>query len=390
MGVFADTWTASRPFTDDMASQSEKVFFYHPAINRWCCAGFITDSSPDATLSVQIGKTRADMVYQFVEANVNPASTSSYARTVFPLLVPDGSSHRLVVSVGRVSAGTQNVLTCTGFGGPSPTWTARTGPYGSVTYSMTSMCFTGEAIVGGSSSETRIGRSTNLGGSWSSPYDWTATATKVVTDGMGTVLVFTTTGAYIRSTDHGATFTTATLPDWDSLVNFHDCVWALGKFIVLNREGNAWMSYDGVSWELKTRVIKDPSMASSAPQGRAYRNMVACGHLLVAPWGLDDGGATFDAWGLMYTADGYTWHNSGAVGLDFAPATDYAREVHIASSTPAHREAPYTPVHCLAYYPGDLSLGGLVRRGLFSPVEWRGIDGVTASTGLDEVGVGAE
>ena len=44
----------------------------------------------------------------------------------------------------------------------------------------------------------------------------------------------------------------------------------------------------------------------------------------------------------------------------------------------------------LVFYPGDLTVSGTVRRGVFSPVEWRGIDGAPAGTALDEVGLGVE
>lgn len=380
MGVFVSDWAPSWPHGDDMAAKSEKVFVFHPTRNRWCCVGFLSDGSPDTTLLLQIGKSRTEMTRnQFEEVLGAPASNASFARTIAALVVPDGSTHRLVVSAGRATTGTQNVVTLSDFGGLSATWTTRTGPYGSVTHAMTSMVWTGSAIVGGSGSDTRVGRSSNLGSSWSSPYDWTATINKVVTDGNGTVLAFSSSANYIRSTDHGATWSTATMPDWVALTSFHDAVWALGKFIVLNDAGDSWMSSDGLNWQVKSREIKDPVMVTSTPQGRAYRSMVACGNLLVAPWGLDGGGSTYTTWGLLYSAEGYTWHNSGVLGLDYAPLTSYTRELHVASSTPEHRAAPYTPIHSLVYYPGDVTVAGQVTRGLFSPMEWRGIAGLDES-----------
>lgn len=367
----------------DIPAKAELVFFFVPRLNRWCALGFQVDATNDHTLQCVVMKHRADQARtHWYQGPLNPPSNGNYARTVACCLIPGGSlAGRLVVSTGRVSAGTQNVLTCTDFGGAS-TWSARTGPWGSVTYGMETMVWTGSAVIGGSFSDTRIARSTNLGDTWSTPHTFTGTITKVVTNGMGTVLAFTTNGSYARSTDHGATWSNSSIPSWVTLVSFLDAIWFGGNFVVMNADGDTFVSSDGTFWTARSRVIRDPSMTDAKPVGRSRKVLAVCGQVLCAAWAVEAGGSTYPHFGLLWSLDAFTWHQSGAFGTDFAPATDYTREVHLASSSPSHKADAYTGQHQLVWYPGALD----GTRGLFSPIEFRGIAPVPDGAQLDVQG----
>jgi hypothetical protein len=363
---------------DEIAARSEKAFFWIPKVNRWGMMGFVGDGSPDTSLFYYLGRHRLDQARGFFGEQYIPVpSSGNYARSICTLVVPDGDEYRLVVSAGRASAGTQNVLTCDNVG-VDATFTARTGPFGSVLYGMTSMVWTGSAIVGVSSDNASIARSTNLGTSWSIQFsDFVWSPYKVVTDGMGTVLVRGQTNQLARSTDHGATWTTTTISGWSG--TSWDACWFGGNFISMNTAGNSWISRDGVHWTAQSKVIRDPSMATATPRGVSHRSLVCVGQVLVAPWGVESGG-DFTQWGILYSLDGFTWQNSGALGRDFAPPTSFTRELHLASSSPAHGKDPFSPLHQLCYHPGQVGSS----LAFFSSVEFRGVEPVTLGMQLDE------
>ncbi len=363
---------------DEIAPRSEKVFGWIPKVNRWFCMGFVSDGSPDANLFYYKGRSRLDMSRGFFgETYIPVPNTANYARSISQVVVPDGDEWRLVVSVGRQSSGSQNVLTCDDAGVGS-TFTARTGPFGNTIVGMTSMVWTGSAIVGVSGDDTRIARSTTLGTSWATPGDtdnWSPY--KVVTDGMGTVLVRGQGNSLARSTDHGASWVYTTVNNWSG--TSWDAAWFGGNFISMNTAGDSWISKDGVHWNAHTKVIRDASMSGATPRGVSHRSLVCLGQVLLAPWGVESGGS-FTQWGILYSTDGIVWHNSGAIGRDFAPPTSFTRELHLASSSPAHAKAPFSPHHQLCYHPGQLGSA----LAFFSGVEFTGISPMMMGQQIDE------
>ncbi|MBK9949922.1 MAG: hypothetical protein IPP12_22570 [Nitrospira sp.] len=210
------------------------------------------------------------------------------------------------------------------------------------------MAWTGTHIIGiADVSNSTVGRSTN-GTTWASETVSTAQRVKVVSNGSGTVLAFTSTGAIDISTDHGDTWTTGSIAGFSGAL--FDAVWFNGQFIVWTATGNMYSSANGVTWSATAPiVVKHPGKSGFLPYGYTYRSIVECGGVL---YGLFRG--TYDSFtiaNVFYSMDGATWMDSGTIwgwSVNAIDALSTRFSVHLSSTSTNVAASLQSEVHQMA------------------------------------------
>jgi hypothetical protein len=334
----------------DFNPATEGTAVWVPKYNHWLYFGFLSSISETDHRSLGCGgshKGMHNLLHQgwWEFQSGSDLISSNFKRPLSVVVIPNGSGVRVIVSAALVASNSQCVATSDDGG---DTWTMRTGHFGTTLFGYSGgMVFTGTHVIGiTASSNSTVGRST-VGTTWSSVSVSTATRIKLVTDGNGTVIALTATGAIDRSGNHGASWTTSSIPGMAAL---HDAIWFDGKFIVMSTSGTVWTSADGITWSSATPfVIENPGKSGFVPFGSAYRSIVKCGGVL---YGLFRGEYdTFTSGSIFYSLDGITWRESGVVtafGVDAVDGTANRFSNHLASSSMNGIGSLDTDVHQIA------------------------------------------
>jgi hypothetical protein len=319
-----------------VTTATESLTLFVPQYNHWLLLGYFSNNTETdhRTLAVGYGKSFRRLVrsgfYAFT-SDPDGGISSNFKRPLAAIVIPNGSGVRVVVSSQLVTAGTNCVATSDNGG---ETWTLRSGHFSSSTNGYRDFCWTGTHIIGiAEASGTTVGRST-VGTTWSSVTVSSAQRVKIVSNGAGTVIALTATGAIDRSTNHGANWTTASISGMAALF---DAIWFDGKFVVMSTSGTVWTSTDGATWSSATPItINHPGKTGYTPYGYSYRSLVKCGGVLACLFkGVYDSGSDSQI-NIFWSLDGLTWNDSNSIDGTHVAAYDsqsFRFGIHLSSSS---------------------------------------------------------